>query len=147
MVRYFNIFNHDDIIDELKVNKICVVNDYCSDKLTELNREFDTILSRGLDTKMLPNLVKRVNPTDMPSYLMKTLWNENTSKITERYLNNRFKLDKVFVHKDICNKSTNNVYPHFDMTRKFKFYICLNDMDKTNGCFCVNLEKISMLMD
>ena len=141
MIKRFNTFDHDAILQELKINKVCVVNNYCSDKLVELNKELDTILSDGIEPNMLPNLVKRVNPDDMPSCLMTTLWNENTRKITEAYLNNRFKLDKVFVHKDVCNKQTNNVFPHFDMTRKFKLYICLNDMDKSNGCFCVNLEK------
>lgn len=40
-----------------------------------------------------------------------------------------------------------NVYPHFDYHKKLKFYLCVNDMDTTNGCFKVLLNKLDMVND
>ena len=43
----------------------------------------------------------------------------------------------IFIHKDYETLNTNNNYPHFDKDRKLKFYLCINDMNTTNGCFKV----------
>ena len=54
----------------------------------------------------------------------------------------------VFIHEDYQNINTNNTFPHFDKSRCFKFYICLNDMNNTNGCFKIvpnSLEKTKIL--
>lgn len=51
----------------------------------------------------------------------------------------------VFIHKDYETLNTNNNYPHFDYDRKLKFYLCVNDMDKTNGCFKVLPNKLDIV--
>ena len=51
----------------------------------------------------------------------------------------------IFIHKDYESLSTNNTYPHFDVERKLKFYICLNKMNLSNGCFKVLPNSIKMV--
>ena len=51
----------------------------------------------------------------------------------------------VFIHKDYECLNTNNTYPHFDYARHLKFYLCINDMDTTNGCFKVLPNKLDMV--
>ena len=50
-----------------------------------------------------------------------------------------------FIHKDYECLNTNNNYPHFDYDRKLKFYLCVNDMDSTNGCFKVLPNELEMV--
>ena len=51
----------------------------------------------------------------------------------------------IFIHKDYECLNTNNTYPHFDYDRKLKFYLCVSDMDITNGCFKVLPNKLDMV--
>ena len=143
-----------DIIEKVKNKGICVVKNFVNkDELKEIETEFDSILNKyksSLDNNTEPNKCLRTN---INTQIINQNNNTNiyylfTSKFIKKISNNilgSYKYDNIFAHQDFCNLNTNNTYPHFDYDRKLKFYICVNDMNISNGCFKALPGKMSLV--
>jgi len=146
--------NENDIVNKIKNQGICVIKNYVNrEKLNNIEQEFDTILdiyknhldpnyepNRNLRTNINTDVINKTNNTNI--YLLYT--NELIVNISKKILGN-FKYDSVFIHHDFKNIRTNNTYPHFDYARKLKFYLCVNDMNITNGCFKAFPNKMKLV--
>jgi|UniRef100_A0A6C0C0H4 ectoine hydroxylase-related dioxygenase (phytanoyl-CoA dioxygenase family) len=145
-----------DIIEKIKSKGICIVENFVNkDKLKDIETEFDSILKNyksSLDTNTEPNKCLRIFPNMFTKIVNQ---NNNTnifslfkSKFIKNISNNilgNYKYDNIFIHQDFTNLNTNNTYPHFDYDRKLKFYICVNDMNISNGCFKAFPGQLSLV--
>ena len=139
-----------DIVTQIKRDGICVIKSYV-DKvlLKKIDTEFEKILNTHAKQKGLHKSIR----TNVNSDIVNMQQNNNINTlftsafiitIANKVLD-RWKYDNIFIHKDYKNQKTNNTYPHFDFDRKLKFYLCVNDMNKTNGCFKALAGKNSLV--
>jgi len=133
-----------DIIEKIKSKGICIFKNYIDkEKLKLIENEMDNILhifksnldkntgqNRCLRTNIDTNIINQYTNNNIYS----TFENDFVTNIANKILGN-FKSDNIFIHHDLQNVLSNNTYPHFDYDRKLKFYLCVNDMNKSNGCF------------
>ena len=143
-----------DIIEKIKTKGICIFENYINkDKLKKIESEFDNILgankdrldvNTGLNRCIRTNMNTKIINQSNNNNIYSTFKNEFITNIANKILGN-FKYDNIFIHKDFENLNTNNTFPHFDYDRKLKFYICVNDMNITNGCFKALPEKMSLV--
>jgi len=143
-----------EIIEKIKTKGICIFKNYVGkEKLNDIEQEFDNILDiykNRLDPNYEPNRNLRTNvDTDVINqtnnaniYLLYT--SAFIVNISKNILGN-FKSDNIFIHHDLQNVLSNNTYPHFDYNRKLKFYLCVNDMNKSNGCFKALPSKMKLV--
>jgi ectoine hydroxylase-related dioxygenase (phytanoyl-CoA dioxygenase family) len=140
----------ENIVKYIKEKGICVIKNFITiDKISNYEQEFDHILisnKNKCDSNYGNNICLRTNVnTDILNSnkypLINNIFTSNYIKsISNRILKN-IKYDNVFIHHDVESVNSNNTYPHFDYDRKLKFYICLNEMNTTNGCFKALPEK------
>ena len=146
--------NIDEICDKIKTQGYFVCKNYVSN-IKKLDNEFENIISNesnnfdkntGKNKCLRTNLNNNyLNKTNFPE-IYKNLFNISTMKICKKFGIDFVKDPKdTFIHKDYECLNTNNVYPHFDYDRKLKFYLCVSDMDTTNGCFKVLPNKLDMV--
>ncbi len=133
-----------EIIKKIKTKGICIFKNYIDkEKLKLIENEMDNILhifksnldkntgqNRCLRTNIDTNIINQYTNNNIYS----TFKNDFVTNIADNILGN-FKSDNIFIHHDLQNLLSNNTYPHFDYNRKLKFYLCVNDMNKSNGCF------------
>jgi ectoine hydroxylase-related dioxygenase (phytanoyl-CoA dioxygenase family) len=133
-----------DVTNRIKTDGICVVKNYIdSDTLALIEKEFDNILNNNYnyDKNLGKNKCLRTNMNtsiinNKLNYNIFNIFNSNfIHNTTTTILGKKWTYDKIFIHQDFENVDTNNTYPHFDHNRKLKFYICVNDMGRDNGCF------------
>ena len=148
--------NIDEICDKIKTQGYFVCKNYVSN-IEKLDNEFENIInneSNSFDKNTEKNKCLRTNLNN--NYLNKSnfpeiyenLFNISTMKICKIFGIDFVKDKKdIFIHKDYECLNTNNVYPHFDYDRKLKFYLCVNDMDITNGCFKVLPNSVNMVSE
>lgn len=141
-------------IEKLKTSGVCIFKNYIDENtLKNIENEFDNILCKhknNLDPNTGQNKCLRTNINT--NVINKTkninIYSLFTSdfiiNISKNILGN-FKYDNIFIHCDLENLNTNNTYPHFDFDRKLKFYICVNDMNISNGCFKALPGKMSLV--
>jgi len=143
-----------DIIEKIKNKGICIVKNFINKgELKEIEIEFDNILknyksnlvaniepNKCLRTNINTEIINKNNNTNIYSLFA----SQFITNISKKILGN-YKYDNIFIHQDFSNLSTNNTYPHFDYDRKLKFYICVNDMNTTNGCFKALPGKTSLV--
>ena len=144
----------NEIIEKVKTIGVCIVKNYVDNqKLNKIEKEFDDILNKYkiyLDANCEPNRCLRTNLNTQiinqnNNYNIYSLFaNQFVLNIANNILGN-FKSDNIFIHHDCKNLNSNNTYPHFDYDRKLKFYLCVNDMNKTNGCFKVLPKKMDLV--
>lgn len=146
--------NIDEICDKIKTQGYFVCKNYVSN-IEKLDNEFENIMNNeqnnfdkdtGKNKCLRTNLNNNyLNKTNFPE-IYKNLFNISTMKICKNFGIDFVKDKKyTFIHKDYECLNTNNVYPHFDYDRKLKFYLCVSDMDITNGCFKVLPNKLDMV--
>ena len=148
------VSNYKEVIEKIKINGVCIVKNYIDNqKLNRIEKEFDDILDKYkiyLDDNYEPNRCLRTNlNTEIinqnNNYNIYSLFaNQFVLNIANNILGN-FKSDNIFIHHDYKNINSNNTHPHFDYDRKLKFYLCVNDMNKTNGCFKVLPKKMDLV--
>lgn len=148
------VSNYKEIIEKVKTNGVCIIKNYVDNqKLNKIEKEFDDILDKYkiyLDDNYEPNRCLRTNlNTEIinqnNNYNIYSLFaNQFVLNIANNILGN-FKSDNIFIHHDYKNINSNNTHPHFDYDRKLKFYLCVNDMNKTNGCFKVLPNKMDLV--
>jgi len=146
--------NETEVIKKIKSQGVCVIKNYVGKKkLNDIEQEFDSILdiykkrldpnyelNRNLRTNIHTDVINKTNNANI--YLLYT--SAFIVNIAKNILGN-FKSDNIFIHHDYKNVNSNNTYPHFDYDRKLKFYLCVNDMNKTNGCFKVLPNKMNLV--
>jgi len=148
------INNIDEICDKIKMQGYFVCKNYVSN-IEKIDNEFENIINNkanNFDKNTGNNKCLRtklnndyLNKTNFPE-IYKNLFNSFTMKICKNFGIDFVKDPKdTFIHKDYECLNTNNVYPHFDYDRKLKFYLCVCDMDITNGCFKVLPNKLDMV--
>ena len=129
-----------DIVNRIKRDGICILRNYVDKKLLKkIDAEFESILQRHAPQ----NTKNKIVITNVNSNIVNGEQNRNlntffTSPFIRNIANNiihQWKFNNLYIHKDYENAETNNTYPHFDYYRQLKFYLCVNDMDKSNGCF------------
>lgn len=146
--------NIDEICDKIKTQGYFVCKNYISN-VEKIDNEFENIINNetnNFDKNTGKNKCLRTNLGD--NYLnknnfpeiYKNLFNISTMKICKNFGIDFVKDKKdTFIHKDYESLNSNNTYPHFDYDRKLKFYLCVSDMDITNGCFKVLPNKLDMV--
>jgi hypothetical protein len=146
--------NINKITEQVRTCGVCVIKNF-TNKINIINEEFEKIINDktiNFDKNTGKNKCLRTNLNG--NYLNKitfplivNLFNLKIIKDVCKSFNINFNTDQkdVFIHKDYECNNTNNVYPHFDNDRKLKFYLCVNDMDTTNGCFKVLPNKLDMV--
>lgn len=150
------INNIDEICDKIKGQGYFVYKNYVSN-IEKIDNEFENIMNNetnrfdkntGKNKSLRTNLNNNyININNFPN-ICKVLNDYFIIKICQMF-NINFLNDKkdIFIHKDYECLNTNNVYPHFDYDRKLKFYLCINDMDTTNGCFKVLPNSVNMVSE
>ena len=150
------INNIDEICDKIKSQGYFVYKNYVSN-IEKIDNEFENIMNNetnrfdkntGKNKSLRTNLNNNyININNFPN-ICKVLNDYFIIKICQMF-NINFLNDKkdIFIHKDYECLNTNNVYPHFDYDRKLKFYLCINDMDTTNGCFKVLPNSVNMVSE
>jgi len=143
-----------EIIKKIKNKGICIFKNYIDkEKLKLIENEMDNILhtfksnldkntgqNRCLRTNINTNIINQYTNNNIYS----TFENDFVTNIANKILGN-FKSDNIFIHHDLQNVLSNNTYPHFDYDRKLKFYLCVNDMNKSNGCFKALPGKMNLV--
>jgi len=133
-----------DVTNRIKTDGICIIKNYIdSDTLALIEKEFDNILNNNYnyDKHTGKNKCLRTNMNtsiinNNLNYNIFNIFNSNfINNTTTTILGKKWTYDNIFIHQDFENVGTNNTYPHFDHNRKLKFYICVNDMGRDNGCF------------
>ena len=147
--------NIDNICDKIKTKGYYIFNNYITN-IQEIENEFDIIINdtnnlfdlntgknKCLRTNLNGNYLNYKNFPYIYNYL-------NTQFIINicKQFNINFNIDNkdTFIHQDYESLNTNNTYPHVDFNRKLKFYLCISDMDSTNGCFKVYPNKLDIVL-
>ena len=128
------------ISDKIKRDGICVIKNYIDrEKLKKIDEEFENILSSNIGNRKIFGKNKFIYDREVNKFKkFDTVYNLFTNNFINNISNKilgHSKYHEICIHKDFQNKSTNNVYPHFDYDRYLKFYLCVNDMNLENGCF------------
>ena len=156
---YVDKNNLAGIENKIKSIGCCVIKGYVPKiNIKKLNLEFENILNENKDKLDDPMSWQQINTvydnTKKNNRCLRTyLNNEIINNKNYSIINNLFNTNyinsinclvlsnwdninrQVFIHEDYQNMLTNNTYPHFDKNRFLKYYICVNDMNKSNGCF------------
>ena len=133
-------------VKKIKEEGYVIYKNYIIDT-KKINNEFEEIINNtqnAFDKNTGKNKCLRsrlgstyLNQNNFPK-IYKNLFNNFVIKICKRFDIDFMKDAKdTFIHKDYENTNSNNTYPHFDYTRKLKFFLCISDMDSTNVCFKV----------
>lgn len=142
-----------EIINLIKTQGICIIKNYVQpDTLSKIEKDFDHILKEfkcKLDKNTGVNRCLRtnLNSKEVKNTTINEIYSTDFVNNIAKGVLGSFKSDNIFIHKDFKNIGTNNTYPHFDYDRKLKFYICVNNMDKTNGCFKALPGKIDLVKE
>ena len=145
--------NIDEICDKIKTQGYFVCKNYVSN-IEKLDNEFENIINKPnkFDRNTGKNKCLRTNLNN--NYLNKTNFPEIHQNLCNNFIQEICKKNGInyakdgkdtFIHKDYECLNTNNTYPHVDYDRKLKFYLCVSDMDTTNGCFKVLPNKLDMV--
>ncbi len=149
-----NNIDINEICEKIKTQGYFVYKNYVSN-IEKLDNEFENIMNNetnsfdkntGKNKCLRSNLNNNyININNFPN-ICKVFNDDFIIRICEMFNINFFNDKKdIFIHKDYESLSTNNTYPHFDVDRKLKFYICLNNMNLSNGCFKVLPNSIKMV--
>ena len=143
-----------DIITRVKNDGVCIFKNYIhKEKLKLIENEMDNILktynsyldkNTGLNKCLRTNINTKIINQNNNNNIYSTFKNDFITNTANKILGN-FKSDNIFIHHDIENVSSNNTYPHFDYDRKLKFYLCVNEMNKSNGCFKALPNKMNLV--
>ena len=148
------INNIDEICDKIKTQGYFVCKNYVSN-IKKIDEEFEDIINNkqnNFDKNSGKNICLRTHLNN--NYLNNNIFpnicnifnNEFIIRICKKFGIDFLKDQKdTFIHKDYECLNTNNTYPHFDYDRKLKFYLCISDMDTTNGCFKVLPNKLDIV--
>lgn len=137
----------------LKTKGVYVLKGFSTNH-SEVQREFDAIIQSNAFQKdkdtgnnnAIRTTLKKINAFKASYELFQSPW--IIELCTLFHINYKNDPKDLFIHHDFECLETNNTYPHFDKHRKLKFYLCVNDLDETNGCFKVipdQLEEVEKL--
>ena len=144
--QFDNDAKKEDIVESLSKYGIAVIHNYVDESRLEKLR-IESLDLLGVKTKdrlqidecsmqRLP--LKELNSEKYP--IMSSLTNDEifgyvTKDFFHPYSN---RLENVYIHRDVNKMAFNSVW-HMDPVTTVKFYVYLNDVDKTNGAFKYNL--------
>jgi len=136
---YYIFNNYISNIEEIENEFNIIIND--QNNLFDLNTGKNKCLrtnlnSNYLNVKNFPNICNNFNTQFIINICKKFNINFNSDRDNKT----------TFIHQDYESLDTNNTYPHFDFDRKLKFYLCVSDVDTTNGCFKVFPNKLDMVL-
>lgn len=116
------------------------------DMILDVNKEHldKSVLNRNIRTNLNTNICNPTNSPLLHKYLNSTYIQEIASKFYNYFNISNYKKDGLFIHHDVQNEKTNNVYPHYDFIRRLKFYICVTDMTETSGCFHILKDSLNL---
>ncbi len=146
--------NTIQIHEDIKTKGFFVFKKYITD-ISKIDNEFEQIINNehnnfdkhtGKNKCLRTNLNNNyLNETNFPE-IYKNLFNKFVIDICKNFKIDFIKdVKDIFIHKDFESLNSNNTYPHFDYDRKLKFYLCVSDMDTTNGCFKVLPNKLDIV--
>ena len=139
-----NIFEEIDY--EINSNGFVVIEDFTSkndDFFKRINNIYERTIFDGFDDSYQGGFCKRFENfsfQEKNSKEMISIWSSNhiIKSIVFKYFNNNdFKMD-VFETLDTPKSKHIAQDPHFDRFPTLKFLIYLNDIDVSNGAFCVS---------
>jgi hypothetical protein len=144
--QFENANNKDGIISSLAKYGIAIIHNYVdSSRLEKLREESMDLL--GVKTKdrleIDESAMQRMALSNFNAKKYPTMASLTNDEIFEHVTKDFFhpyshQLENIYIHRDVNKMAFNSVW-HIDPMITVKFYVYLNDVDKTNGAFKYNL--------
>lgn len=139
-------FKKEDIVKSLSKYGIAVINNYVDKpRIEKLREESLNLLSLDTQERLQKDesTLQRISAKNIKSSIYPTITSLTKDEIFDYVTHDffhpyPFSLENVYLHRDV-NKMTFNAVWHMDPVTTVKFYVYLNDVDRTNGALKYNL--------